>query len=101
MNQEIHQTTQINAIALDLRDRADLIAEQVHTLGYRKERIGVWVRDESYRGRAKELFRCSVCNHWQTVKRRDFAEKLRYMIYCPYCGARLHTPMEESPCEPS
>ena len=62
-------------------------AEAAFDKGYRKYRRGAWLRDESYRGKNKEIFRCSECGHWQSTKKGD--KKIFYMNYCPFCGSRM------------
>ena len=55
--------------------------------GYRKYRRGSWLKDESYKGNNKEIYRCSECEHWQSTKKGD--NKIFYMNYCPFCGSRM------------
>ena len=64
-------------------------------MGYQKDRHGEWQQDTTYRGKAKQIFRCSLCNYWASFKKGDINDKLRYMRYCPYCGARMVPAKEE------
>lgn len=91
MTKQIH----IQTIADDLRAHADEIAERAYEMGYRKERRGEWLLDTGYTGKAKEIYICSVCNHWHAIKKKPTPDKLRHMIYCPYCGARMSVPEED------
>ncbi|MBQ8140605.1 MAG: hypothetical protein IJ038_02800 [Clostridia bacterium] len=55
--------------------------------GARPALTGRWVLDASYRGKDKAVYRCSLCDHWQSAKKRQ--DKMFYMNYCPFCGARM------------
>lgn len=92
MNREEH----VHELAQDLRALSPELAERLHRLGYRKEHRGEWLLDETYTGKAKEIYICSHCNHWHAIKKRQVPDKLRYMVYCPYCGARMLAPKEDA-----
>jgi hypothetical protein len=50
---------------------------------------GYWIKDETYTGKNKEIYYCSLCNHWQSNKRWNPNQRAIYMNYCPQCGARM------------
>ena len=81
----------------DLTELADVdaavilrVAEHLAGKEYRRERYGSWFKDASYTGKNKAIYVCTVCEHWQSAKERD--QKIFYMRYCPYCGARMKRP---------
>ena len=47
-----------------------------------------WMRDNSYKGSSKDIFICSGCLRWQSVKKLK-PDQMMYMKYCPFCGARM------------
>ncbi len=47
-----------------------------------------WLKDTTYKGSSKEVFICSRCNHWQSVRKLQKDQKM-YMRYCPFCGAKM------------
>ena len=69
-------------------------AEMAVTCGWRKERHGEWVKDNTYEGKQKEIYTCSCCGHYEAIKKGN--DKLRYMNYCPDCGALMKKPEEVS-----
>ena len=51
-----------------------------------------WVLDTGYTGKQKEIWVCSNCLHYQSKKiggHRDNPNKMMYMHYCPFCGAKM------------
>ena len=60
--------------------------------GSRKKRQGAWVKDEEHFGKNNDIYVCSECSHRVAVRKGD--EKLRYMKYCPDCGAHMKKPKE-------
>lgn len=56
-------------------------------LGYRKELRSEWIRDTTYKGRTKNIYRCKNCDHYEAIPKRD--RKLRYMRFCCACGALM------------
>jgi sarcosine oxidase delta subunit len=62
-------------------------------------RHGEWVFDTNYTGKHKEIWVCSVCNHYQYKRigsgKRDNPDKMLYMFYCPFCGAKMDGKGEE------
>ena len=54
---------------------------------------GEWVLDTNYTGKHKEIYVCSVCNRYQSKKisgsYRDNPNKMNYMFFCPFCGAKM------------
>ena len=44
-----------------------------------EERSGRWLKDGGYKGKCKDVYICSECGRWQTV--RKGARKLIYMRY--------------------
>lgn len=54
---------------------------------YERERYGQWVKDDAYKGKNKEIFRCSLCGHYETVKKNG--RGLKSMSYCHACGAAM------------
>lgn len=67
---------------------AQLIATHLVAIDYRKERYCEWVRDETYAGKDKEIYVCSACNRYQSIKKSRSREKLKYLRFCPVCGAK-------------
>ena len=47
-----------------------------------------WVKDESYTGNNKDIYRCTNCGHWQSVKKRQ-SDQIMYMNACPFCEAKM------------
>lgn len=74
-------------------EQLDAVGEYVIELGYRRERYGKWIYDESYTGKSKDVFVCSACGHWQSSKKRS--DNIFYMNYCPFCGARMEKPEQD------
>lgn len=56
--------------------------------GVEPRRTAKWIKDESYKGVSKDVFICSDCLHWQSVKKLR-PERVTYMKYCPFCGAKM------------
>lgn len=52
-------------------------------------RHGTWVKDNTYKNNSKEIYRCSVCNHWQSVKKDKHPNQIKFMNYCSFCGAKM------------
>ena len=69
--------------SVDARRAAEIAAEQ----GYRKERYSEWVKDTTYEGRVKDVYRCKSCDHYEAVKKGD--KKIKYLRFCPACGAMM------------
>lgn len=60
-----------------------------------------WIKDETYTGNNKDIYACSRCLHWQSVKKMQ-KEQIMFMKYCPFCGARMTVEPKElvrSKCE--
>lgn len=72
----------------DSHEQAQVLAEHMVALDYRKERYCEWVLDDSYTGKDKEIYVCSACNRYQSIKKSRSREKLKYMSFCPVCGAK-------------
>ena len=47
-----------------------------------------WIHDDSYQGKDKDVYICSGCLHWQSVKKSK-SDQIMYMKYCPFCGAKM------------
>lgn len=71
----------------DSREQAERCAEYLVDNDYRKERFCEWVRDGTYEGKDKEIYVCSACNRYQTVKKSQKQSRLKYLRFCPVCGA--------------
>lgn len=69
-------------------EQAQMLAEHLIELDYRKERFCEWVRDESYQGKDKEIYVCSACNRYQSIKKSQSRDKLKFLCFCPVCGAK-------------
>ena len=41
--------------------------------------------DKNHESKYKSVYICSICGHYQTVRKET--EQIRYMNYCPFCGA--------------
>ena len=95
MTHTVNLQSPLQELAQDLNTLVPSFAQELHIMGYQKARQGEWQRDTTYPGKAKQIFRCSLCNYWTSVKTKDANEKLRYMLYCPYCGARMTQAKEE------
>ena len=61
------------------------IGEALLSCGIEPRDKAKWLRDASYTGVSKDIYICSACLHWQSVKKH----KPMYMRYCPHCGARM------------
>ena len=64
------------------------LAEYLIDHGVEVRKHASWLRDDSYKGTSKEVYVCSLCGHWQSVKKVQTDQKM-YMRYCPFCGARM------------
>ena len=53
-----------------------------------------WVKDETYPGNNKDIYACSRCLHWQSIKKMQ-KEQIMFMKYCPFCGARMMVEQKE------
>lgn len=88
--------THIQQIALDISDDTSnivtAIASAVYDKGYRKERHGEWINDQTYTGRSKVHYTCSLCGKWQTFKKTLVT--VHHSNYCPHCGAKMTAPGE-------
>ncbi len=76
--------TQIKNI-LDATPAAD-VSEIIH---------GEWIEDKTYTGKDKKIYVCSHCNHWQSVKNHKQTNQIMYMLYCPFCGAKMDKPQRQ------
>ena len=47
-----------------------------------------WRISTSYTGKNKDIYTCSLCGHWQSVKKAR-SDQVMYMRYCPFCGAEM------------
>ena len=65
-------------------DRAEFLLRY----GVEPHAIGRWLKDETYTGESKDVFICSNCLHWQSVKKLK-PDQVMYMKYCPFCGAKM------------
>ena len=83
------RVNELNRLLLDyfIGEMVQSVAETVIELGYYRQRHGVWVRDETYVGKNKDVFCCSLCGHWQGTSKKSNA--IFYMNYCPFCGAEM------------
>lgn len=52
-------------------------------------REGKWIYDHTYTGKQKEIYYCSRCNHYQYRRKSEQRKKMNYMMYCPFCGAKM------------
>ena len=64
------------------------LAEYLIDHGAEVRKHASWLRDDGYKGTSKEVYVCSLCGHWQSVKKVQPGQKM-YMRYCPFCGARM------------
>jgi len=62
--------------------------------GWRRVSRGTWMKDETYKGTNKVVYRCSVCGHWQTQKKWNTNDGRFHMNYCPFCGSAMKTASE-------
>ena len=46
-----------------------------------------WKISSSYQGKNKDIYTCSRCGHWQSVKKSS--DQVMYMKFCPFCGAKM------------
>ncbi len=54
---------------------------------YLRERYGEWIKDGADGGKNKDVYICSVCGHYETVKKNGGG--LKGMSYCHACGAAM------------
>ncbi len=71
----------------DLRDVYS-IARRLVEKNVSVERSATWVKDESYQGKSKVIYRCSHCDHWKAVKKENQNE-IAHLHYCNFCGSRM------------
>ena len=64
------------------------IAQRLAENNVNVEKTAMWIRDESYQGKSKVLYRCSHCDHWKTVK-KDKQEDIVHFHYCNFCGSKM------------
>lgn len=50
---------------------------------------GTWIKDTTYKSNTKDVWRCSVCNYWEAVKKDKHPARINHMNYCPLCGAKM------------
>ena len=76
----------------DLLNEADVIgtdpAEFLFKNGVEPRVSARWMKDDTYVGKNKDMFICSECLHWQSVKKVE-PDQVMYMKYCPFCGAKM------------
>lgn len=49
-----------------------------------------WIKDEAHSTKHKARYVCSNCLHYQTQSEYESEKgKMMYMLYYPYCGARM------------
>lgn len=63
-------------------------AEFLHECGVEVREEAEWVKDESITGKGKEIYVCSKCGHWESVKKRREYQVL-HKKYCVSCGSRM------------
>ena len=63
-----------------------LVAERLSARDVEVVPRAEWIKDETYTGQNKEIYRCSRCDHYQTVKKVQKG-RLVYLKRCPFCGA--------------
>lgn len=69
-------------------DKQEDLAEYLVDHDVERRERAKWLRDDSYKGTSKEVYVCSSCGHWQSVKKVQNDQRM-YMHYCPFCGARM------------
>ena len=74
----------VNSIPEDCIDPGKYLFEK----GVEPKLTGKWLHDPNYKGGNKNVFICSCCLHWQSVKKAK-SEQKNYMRYCPFCGAKM------------
>lgn len=62
---------------------------------YRKERHGEWLPDTSFESKKFVRWICSRCEHWQSAANYGMPDKIFYMNYCPFCGAKMDKPEQD------
>lgn len=85
---------QIEQIARDLEDyacmcdfQARIAAKALWSLGYRRQAVGEWVKQEKLRGAVRPEAICSICGRgavYQVVDNKWALEE-----HCPHCGAKM------------
>ena len=99
MNDKVNEK-KVNDVVKALRDAgiSPLVAERAAPVlidkGWRRVSRGTWIKDETYKGTNKVVYRCSVCGHWQTQKKWNTNEGRFHMNYCPFCGSAMKTASE-------
>ena len=78
----------MNGIVADALLNGQNVGELLLSNGVEPKATGKWLKDGTYHGLSKEIYICSSCLHWQSV-RRSKKEQIAYMKYCPYCGAKM------------
>ena len=81
-NEKIELTNKLVADAL-LNEKN--VGEALLSFGIEPRDKAKWLRDSTYKGLSKDVYVCSACLHWQSVKKHA----PMYMRYCPHCGARM------------
>lgn len=86
----------VASMSYDIQKAARSIAEGAYSKGFRKLRRGEWIKDDTYPGKTKKIYICSLCKRWQAVKNNKHTDQLQFMNYCPSCGARMSVAEERA-----
>lgn len=81
----------------DRTDELTLKAEYLYGHDVEIRERAQWLKDNTYTGNNKDIYACSYCLHWQSIKRMQ-REQIMYMKYCPFCGAYMTVAREDEPC---
>ena len=60
-----------------------ITAKNLHHIGYRKQRVGEWIRVAAFNDGVLNTVKCSACGVYQPLGCWD------YHSYCPRCGAKM------------
>ena len=70
-------------------EKIKFIVDEIPDADVEAVRHGTWERDNTYQNNNKEIYRCSICNHWQAVKKGKHPNQINFMHYCSCCGAKM------------
>lgn len=70
-------------------EQIKLILDEIPDADAEAVRHGTWIKDNTYKNNNKAIYRCSVCNHWQAVKKDKHPNQINLMNYCSFCGAKM------------
>ena len=85
---DLEKISALNRVLEDMPEDCEDPGKYLFESGVEPKLTGRWLNDPDYKGESKDVFICSCCLHWQSVKKSK-AEQKNSMKYCPFCGAKM------------